>query len=83
MRERFDSTAVGCLLCRYGAAPAQSIREVFGRVKSPAVVARTTRTAVAAFPRRGAVDLPCLGSGVLISADGKVVDVTIGKDGKT
>jgi S1-C subfamily serine protease len=52
---------------------AQQLRETFNKVKHSVVVVRTMQKAVATYPQEGsAIDLG-LGSGVLISDDGKVL----------
>lgn len=54
------------------ASEAQSLGEVFKRVNSSVVIIRTKEREVAA-DGRGPVSVPGLGSGVLISTDGKVL----------
>src|SRR5690349_20818127 len=59
-----------------GAAPsvqAQQVRKTFNKVKPSVVVVRTLQKVVAPYPQEGVgLDLG-LGSGVLISEDGKVL----------
>jgi S1-C subfamily serine protease len=52
---------------------AQEVRETFNKVKSSVVVVRTLQKAAAPFPQEGTVLDVGLGSGVLISDDGKVL----------
>src|SRR6185295_4618041 len=52
---------------------AQQVRETFNKVKPSVVVVRTLQKAVAPFPQEGLVLDLGLGSGVLISDDGKVL----------
>ncbi len=52
---------------------AQQVRDTFNKVKSSVVVVRTVKKTVAPFPQEGSVLEYGLGSGVLISDDGKVL----------
>ena len=54
-------------------AAAEPLSQVFKRVNDAVVVVRTTQKQLAAGPERQLVSMPGLGSGVLISADGKVM----------
>ena len=56
-----------------GAVRAESLRTVFKRVDPAVVVVKTTHEQVVAGPRKQFTTLPGLGSGVLISSDGKVL----------
>jgi serine protease Do len=51
----------------------QELRDVFRRVEPAVVVVRTEQKGLAPFPQQGMVSLNGLGSGVLISNDGKVL----------
>jgi S1-C subfamily serine protease len=52
---------------------AEPLSQVFKRVSPSVVVVRTTQKQIASGPERQLVSMPGLGSGVLISADGKVM----------
>jgi len=52
---------------------AEPLSQVFKRVSPSVVVVRTTQKQMASGPERQLVSMPGLGSGVLISADGKVM----------
>jgi serine protease Do len=52
---------------------AQQVRETFNKIKRSVVVVRTLQKAVATSPQEGSVNDLGLGSGVLISDDGKVM----------
>jgi len=52
---------------------AAQLRELFKRVNASVVEVRTVERTLAALPQGGFVREPGLGSGVLISADGKVL----------
>jgi len=54
-------------------AEAQQLRELFRRVSPAVVVVRTLERELAQEPSRSLVNIPGLGSGVLITADGKVL----------
>jgi S1-C subfamily serine protease len=54
-------------------AEAQQLRDLFRKVSPAVVVIRTLERELAEEPSRGLVNIPGLGSGVLISADGKVL----------
>jgi serine protease Do len=54
-------------------ADAQQLRDLFKKVKESVVTIRTEETTVAASPQEGTVSMPGLASGVLVSADGKVL----------
>ncbi len=51
----------------------QQLREAFRKVEQAVVVVRTERKELAPFPQKGMVSLNGLGSGVLVSSDGKVL----------
>jgi len=51
----------------------QQLRDVFRRVEPAVVIVRTEQKGLAPFPQQGMVSLNGLGSGVLISNDGKVL----------
>ncbi|TAL12642.1 MAG: trypsin-like serine protease [Nitrospirae bacterium] len=74
MRTRILMMLVGVLLAGSAApAAAEPLSQVFKRVNNAVVVVRTTQKQMAAGPERQLVSMPGLGSGVLISADGKVM----------
>ncbi|MCM3901484.1 MAG: trypsin-like peptidase domain-containing protein, partial [Pyrinomonadaceae bacterium] len=52
---------------------AQQLRDAFRRVEQAVVIVRTEQKGLAPFPQQGMVSLNGLGSGVLISNDGKVL----------
>jgi serine protease Do len=52
---------------------AQQLRDAFRRVQQAVVIVRTEEKGLAPFPQQGLVSLSGLGSGVLISNDGKVL----------
>ena len=54
-------------------ADAQQLRDLFTNVKDSVVTIRTEEKAVATSPQEGTVSMPGLASGVLVSADGKVL----------
>jgi S1-C subfamily serine protease len=54
-------------------AEAQQLRELFRKVSPSVVVVRTLQRGLAPEPSAGLVNIPGLGSGVLISADGKIM----------
>lgn len=54
-------------------ASAQQLRELFRKVSPSVVVVRTIEKEVARDPRDGFVSAPGLGSGVIVSTDGKVL----------
>jgi len=66
-------SAVIALLAPWGPAEAQQLRDLFRKVSPSVVVVRTLERELAPEPSRGLVNIPGLGSGVLISADGKVL----------
>jgi serine protease Do len=51
----------------------QQLRDAFRKVEQAVVVVRTAQKQLAPFPQKGMVSLNGLGSGVLISRDGKVL----------
>ena len=51
----------------------QQLREAFRRVEQAVVVVRTEQKGLAPFPQQGMLSLNGLGSGILISNDGKVL----------
>ena len=64
------------LLCVAGsvtASQAQQLRDAFRSVQQAVVIVRTQQRGLAPFPQQGLVSLNGLGSGVLISDDGKVL----------
>ncbi|HEY7635424.1 MAG TPA: trypsin-like peptidase domain-containing protein [Gemmatimonadales bacterium] len=61
------------LLLAWKHAEAQQLRDLFRKVSPAVVVIRTLERELAEEPSRGLVNIPGLGSGVLISADGKVL----------
>lgn len=64
------------LLCVAASAPAseaQQLRDAFRGVHQAVVIVRTEQTGLAPFPQHGLVSSNGLGSGVLISDDGKVL----------
>jgi len=54
-------------------ASAQSVRDVFRQVNASVVVVGTVQKSLSPGPGGGMATVPALGSGVLISADGKVI----------
>src|SRR5262245_26034913 len=61
-------------LCSVGIeSQAQELREAFRNVQRAVVIVRTEQKDLAPFPQQGQVSLNGLGSGVLISNDGKVL----------
>ena len=67
------SLAVICCLGLTSESNAQQLREVFRGVQQAVVVVRTVQTGLAPFPGQGLVSSNGLGSGVVISNDGKVI----------
>jgi S1-C subfamily serine protease len=62
------------LTCSVGTATyAQQLRDAFRSVQQSVVIIRTEEKGLAPFPQQGMVSLNGLGSGVLISNDGKVL----------
>src|SRR5882762_4462958 len=53
--------------------PSQQLREAFRKVEQAVVIVRTEQKELAPFPQQGMVSLNGLGSGVLVSSDGKVL----------
>src|SRR6266850_1677607 len=53
--------------------PSQQLREAFRKVEQAVVIVRTAQKELAPFPQEGMVSLNGLGSGVLVSSDGKVL----------
>jgi serine protease Do len=51
----------------------QQLRDAFRKVEQAVVVVRTEQKELAPFPQKGMVSLNGLGSGVLVSSDGKVL----------
>src|SRR5258708_15269170 len=51
----------------------QQLREAFRKVEQAVVIVRTAQKELAPFPQEGMVSLNGLGSGVLVSSDGKVI----------
>ena len=51
----------------------QQLREAFRKVEQAVVIVRTEQKELAPFPQKGMVSLNGLGSGVLVSSDGKVL----------
>src|SRR6266581_9779199 len=51
----------------------QQLRDAFRKVEQAVVIVRTEQKGLAPFPQQGMVSLNGLGSGVLISNDGKVL----------
>jgi serine protease Do len=66
-------SVVAALLGAWGPAEAQQLRDLFRTVSPSVVVVRTVERGLAPEPSAGLVAIPGLGSGVLISADGKVL----------
>ena len=54
----------------------QQLRDAFRKVEQAVVVVKTEQKELAPFPQRGMVSLNGLGSGVLVSIDGKVLGST-------
>lgn len=65
--------ALAVMLYAWGPAEAQQLRDLFRKVSPSVVVVRTIERGLAREPSAGLVTIPGLGSGVLISADGKVL----------
>jgi serine protease Do len=61
------------LLGAWGTAEAQQVRDLFRRVSPSVVLVRTVERGLAPEPSAGQVSIPGLGSGVLVSADGKIL----------
>jgi serine protease Do len=61
------------LLTSASSVEAQQVRDTFNRVKTSVVIVRTLQKSVAPFPREGVTIELGLGSGVMISDDGKVM----------
>jgi serine protease Do len=61
------------LLCAWTPADAQQLRDLFHKISPSVVVVRTVGRGLAPDPKAGLVSTPGLGSGVLISADGKIM----------
>jgi len=53
--------------------PSQQLREAFRKVEHAVVIVRTAQKELAPYPQEGMVSLNGLGSGVLVSSDGKVI----------
>lgn len=53
--------------------PSQQLRDAFRKVEQTVVIVKTERKELAPFPQKGMVSLNGLGSGVLVSSDGKVL----------
>jgi len=51
----------------------QQLREAFRKVEQAVVIVRTAQKELAPYPQEGMVSLNGLGSGVLVSSDGKVI----------
>jgi S1-C subfamily serine protease len=67
---------VGCIAALLAGRPpaeAQQVRELFRRVSPSVVVIRTVERGLAPDPAAGLTTLPGQGSGVVISADGKIM----------
>jgi serine protease Do len=62
-----------CLLGLVTESHGQQLREVFRGVQQSVVIVRTVQKGLAPFPEQGMVSSNGLGSGVLISSDGKVL----------
>jgi serine protease Do len=61
-------------LCGFGSeSQGQQLRDAFHKVEEAVVIVRTEQQGLAPFPQQGMVSLNGLGSGVLISNDGKVL----------
>jgi serine protease Do len=65
--------AVAAMHAAWVPAEAQQLRDLFRKVSPSVVVVRTIERELAREPSAGLVTIPGLGSGVLISADGKVL----------
>ena len=57
----------------WNGSQAQQLRDAFRKVEQAVVVVKTAQKELAPFPQRGMVSLNGLGSGVLVSSDGKVL----------
>ena len=62
-----------CFVGEYTDTRSQQLRDAFRSVQQSVVIVRTEQTGLAPFPQQGSVSLNGLGSGVLISNDGKVL----------
>ena len=60
-------------LCGFHTAQGQQLRDAFRSVQQAVVVVRTEQKGLAPYPQEGLVSLNGLGSGVLISNDGKLL----------
>ena len=69
----FSSLALTCLLSPATTACSQQIGQVFHEVSNAVVIVRTVEQAVPEFPNQQAASIGGLGSGVLISEDGKIM----------
>jgi serine protease Do len=65
--------ALATLIVAWEHAEAQQLRDLFRKVSPSVVVVRTVERGLSPEPSAGLVAIPGLGSGVLISADGKVL----------
>ena len=65
--------AVALLTGSAAPAAAESLSAIFKQVSPSIVMVRTTQKEMTAGPERQVVTMPGLGSGVLVSADGKVI----------
>src|SRR6267142_4705581 len=61
------------ILCVGTESNCQQLRDAFRKVEQAVVIVRTEQKGLAPFPQQGMVSLNGLGSGVLISNDGKVL----------
>ena len=61
------------VLCLGAESQGQQLRDAFRRVEQAVVIVRTEQKGLAPFPQQGLVSLNGLGSGVLVSDDGKVL----------
>jgi len=64
------------ILCVGTESNCQQLRDAFRKVEQAVVIVRTEQKGLAPFPQQGMVSLNGLGSGVLISNDGKVLTAT-------
>ena len=64
------------ILCVATESNCQQLRDAFRKVEQAVVIVRTEQQGLAPFPQQGMVSLNGLGSGVLISNDGKVLTAT-------
>ncbi len=74
--KRFRATVSLLILLFFGMrteSSGQELRDAFRKVDQAVVVIRTSHKELAPFPQQGMVSLSGLGSGVLISNDGKVL----------